>query len=497
MAASFTAQFRTKDLRLHRRNVLFEREKTVLPTLQVYVEYKREAERLYHEICQLESVVGSEYAKVPENETKLAFRWRKAYNENSHLTHLIQARRVEINLLKQETETLTTDQVKARAKRLSEARKERDEYKERRSLTEPTLIALTGEYTEYRDKLNEKRHDYMTTMANYNDSGPARPTQRREFIMKCPADECRGFLSTAYKCGTCDSWACKDCNVSIGKDSTVEHTCNPEMVESAKMIRAETRPCPKCATRIFKIDGCDQMWCVMEGCGTAFSWNTGHIVVGVIHNPHYYEWLRRQSGNAAPAREVGDIPCGGMPHTWHFVGAIHHLPISNEMKGSLLETYRNMQELIEGRIRQFPARMPQLMNKDSDVEYLMNRITEDEWKRKLELSETKFNRKKEIGQILQTLITAGSEMMTRLYEKASSIEPDDDIFEVFVNWLLDVCIPELEQLRTFGNDALRGLAKRDRMAVPQLEEHWRWKGVRALYKKASAAPVKSTEPCTV
>jgi hypothetical protein len=131
------------------------------------------------------------------------------------------------------------------------------------------------------------------------------------------------------------------------------------------------------------------------------------------------------------------------------------------------------------------------MNKDDDVAYLMNRLTEDEWKRKLELSEAKFNRKKEIGQILQTLITAGSDMMNRLYERADSIEPGENI-EAFVNWLLDVCIPELEQLRKFGNDALRELAKRDKMAVPQFEENWRWKGVRALYKKVPT-PVKPTE----
>jgi len=243
------------------------------------------------------------------------------------------------------------------------------------------------------------------------------------------------------------------------------------------------------------VRNCDQMWCVMDGCGTAFSWNSGHIVTGVVHNPHYYEWLRR-NGGAAPGREVGDIPCGGMPTAWQFVHAISDTEIPNEMKMTLLESFRNMQELVAERIRSFPARMPQLMNKEIDVDYLMNVLSEDEWKRKLEMSEARFNRNKEIGQILQTLITAGSDMMNRLYEKVQEIDSDLDT-EIFVNWLLDIGIPELEQLRSFGNESLKVLAKRDKMAVPQFEENWKWKGARALYKKPKvAAPITETEIVT-
>jgi hypothetical protein len=97
------------------------------------------------------------------------------------------------------------------------------------------------------------------------------------------------------------------------------------------------------------------------------------------------------------------------------------------------------------------------MNKEDDVAYLMNELTEDEWKRRLELSEAKFNRKKEIGQILQTLVTAGSDMMNRLVEKAREAD-DEPCLDMLVGWILDTCIPELEQLRAFGNDALRALA---------------------------------------
>ena len=178
-----------------------------------------------------------------------------------------------------------------------------------------------------------------------------------------------------------------------------------------------------------------------------------------------------------------------MPLTWQFVRAMHDLEIPNDMKTVLIETFRNLQELTT-RVTEYPARMPQLMNKEEDVAYLMNTLTEDEWKRKLELSEARFNRKKEIGQILQTLITAGSDMMNRIYEMIR----DDTLIhlESLIPWLRDVGVPELDQLRVFGNDSLKALGKRDHMAVPQFEENWRWKPLRALYRGPGKATAKAT-----
>lgn len=42
------------------------------------------------------------------------------------------------------------------------------------------------------------------------------------------------------------------------------------------------------------VKNCDQMWCIE--CKTAFSWAKGTVEVGMVHNPHYYQWMRQNGG---------------------------------------------------------------------------------------------------------------------------------------------------------------------------------------------------------
>lgn len=135
---------------------------------------------------------------------------------------------------------------------------------------------------------------------------------RREnttFVRPCPntAANCRGFLSTQWKCNLCNMWACKDCHEMKGDAQDTPHVCNADNLASAKLIDAETRACPKCGARVYKISGCNQMFCTAcNDC--AFDWVTGRIET-VIHNPHYYEFQRQRNGGQAP-RVAGDILCG-------------------------------------------------------------------------------------------------------------------------------------------------------------------------------------------
>jgi hypothetical protein len=495
MAANFPLVFRNDVLRKHRRKILLEREKATLPAMQIFVEYKRNMAKHEAEMNTIRATFGDNYSRrdvTPEMKKTTSYRYTMMRGERTQLAYRLQKVGAEMahlkltmsvgieseyegqeltDVLKAEIQAKKTE-AHARSLELQGLRVQRMALKAKYEEMNEPFKALEAEYVDQRDLLNAATTNLWRNRRLYD--GVESAAQRREFIMKCADEGCRGFLSSAYKCGTCEKWTCSQCLVVVGADKDAEHTCDPNTVETAKAIKADTRPCPKCGTRIFKIDGCDQMWCVMEGCGTAFSWTTGQIATGKVHNPHYYEWLRRTGGGTAP-REPGDIPCGGLPAIYELLDCMQ----GGSNDSALVETHRNINELINYRLAQYPSRREQLANKDIDVEYLTQIISTETWERELEMAEAKFNRKREIGQILQTLATASSDILRSAISMLDLLEQDSPLYPFYIKDTMD----NLEKLRNFGNESLTQLAKRENMAVPQLGEEWKWIPLRALYKR--------------
>lgn len=130
------------------------------------------------------------------------------------------------------------------------------------------------------------------------------------YILPCPIDSCLGKLGDDGKCGLCQHLFCTDCM----KEKVDGHECRKDDVETVRELRKTTRPCPTCGVLIYKTEGCDQMWCVK--CHTTFSWKSGAISQGVVHNPHFYQ--ERQQAMRTP----GDIPCGGLPNEMEMLMAL-------------------------------------------------------------------------------------------------------------------------------------------------------------------------------
>jgi hypothetical protein len=175
--------------------------------------------------------------------------------------------------------------------KISELKKQMMEHINEMEEHENTIRVRNGQRPYYRDYRRNEGGGAAPALA------PA-PEPKHKFIMACHNANCNGMINKNYCCELCDKKTCSKC-LEVESEG---HECNPDSVESAKLLRNSTKPCPKCATRISKIGGCDQMWCIE--CKTAFSWNTGTIETHHIHNPHYFEYMR--NNNMAIARNPYD-----------------------------------------------------------------------------------------------------------------------------------------------------------------------------------------------
>ena len=59
--------------------------------------------------------------------------------------------------------------------------------------------------------------------------------------MPCPAPDCKGYLSSAYKCAACSKYACPHCLVVLGVDKDPQHECDPDVVATVEQIKKETK----------------------------------------------------------------------------------------------------------------------------------------------------------------------------------------------------------------------------------------------------------------
>lgn len=222
--------------------------------------------------------------------------------------------------------------------------------------------------------------------------------EEKKFMRKCSINNCRGFLSTRWKCGSCDNYICNKCN----EQKEDNHVCDPDNVKTMELLDKDTKPCPSCGTMIFKIDGCDQMYCL--DCHTAFSWKSGRIEKGVIHNPHYYDFIRKNGGTVP--RAPGDIPCGGVPAVYDIRRGLYY--ISHEVCEIYIQFHRTLTHI------QY-VELPHIEyingNRDLRVDYLLNRITEEQFKITLQQREKHKNKKKDFRNIFQMFVDVGFDLI--------------------------------------------------------------------------------------
>ena len=261
-----------------------------------------------------------------------------------------------------------------------------------------TLIAL-------REQVFQIKNTIRFYENKFNETSNSDKIERKVFVRKCPNPNCRGFLSTQWKCNLCNQKTCKECNECIL--STDEHKCDPNNVETVKLLEKDSKPCPRCGEIIFKIDGCDQMFCTQ--CHSAFSWRTGLIDNGIIHNPHYFEWSRLN--NRQIERNGVQVHCGReIDH--EFVRNAR----SKNASTDFLKLCRNLIHFRYVELRRFHTDQFQ-NNQDLRIAYLRGKITEQVFRNMVQKRDKAFQKNTDLYRLFTMMIQCMTEIMYRYYEE--------------------------------------------------------------------------------
>ena len=310
------------------------------------------------------------------------------------------------------------------------------------------------------------RRRFFLQNGRWPEETEAKPV-RREFVAACPSETCRGFLSTAYKCGTCQRQFCSACRELQAED----HVCDPSLVATIKAIVSDSRPCPSCGTAISKVSGCDQMYCTQ--CDTAFSYSTGARIKGVIHNPHYFERLHKL-GLAAGNQEV---PCQqGLPT---YLELRRVCPDTTVMFRRLYQATLHVQETV---MPAYPNPAIPADNTDLRVKYLLKEIDEHKFQQLLQQRDRRRQRELEVRECIGLFLALCTDFFVacnrRTYKGASSIS--------------DALNALLKNIEDHVNAPLRAIGDRYANIVPQIHTDSVKAETNTLFMPQGYRPVKKT-----
>ena len=437
LAENFNTKFHNEEYRKRRAEITLQREKSLLPATQ------EAAIREKGRLCLDElSEINKEIQKITST----------IHDNYYDITFSDKYKNYEIKKLKKYTK-----EQKIFNDFIAKIRKEPDS-RIKDCLEDNDILY------ELREINREKRNELSEKYKKYNLTGKKKK-KVKTFIRRCPQPECKGFLSKQLKCGICKKYACKDCHEPKKEKNDEDHKCNPDTVETVKLLASDTKPCPSCATQIFKIVGCDQMYCTQ--CHTPFSWIRGTIETGVIHNPHYYEFQRQQNGGVAP-RVAGDINrCGGINE-----GDLDRLfNISFEDMGVYLEApYRLVHHIREVELLHYRnTEQNHFSDEKLRVQFLLGNIDENHWLKCIKSGMKKSEKDTEINKVLSMFCDTISFTLGNIvskYEKHNWEKEAVDIENI------ENDVESLECLKKYTNNVLTKIGNRFKNTNPCITKEW-------------------------
>jgi hypothetical protein len=333
------------------------------------------------------------------------------------------------------------------------------------------LFEQMREVRKHLSDLQKQWNDSNTELHKIKNGKDVAITERKKFIMPCPNNDCRGYLSSQYKCEMCNLHTCSNCHELIGYRKDDPHTCKEENVQSAELIKKETKACPTCGTRIYKISGCDQMWC--PECHKAFSWRTGLVDNGIIHNPHFYQYQRENAGNNPVPRAPGDVLCGGLCE-WYILNnnILKKIPSGTlipeqgkELRSCLADIHRFVAHITRVDLTSARTKVRDLSDfEEIRCKYILKQISKEELAKTIYRNDAQRKKITEMLHIYELLSVVGTELFAKLLMC-------NNVHDVYIREVNDR-VEEYNKLRDYCNKQFKMISLTYNKTVPFVSKMW-------------------------
>ena len=223
------------------------------------------------------------------------------------------------------------------------------------------------------------------------------------------------------------------------------------------------------------------MYCIK--CHTAFSWRTGAIERGNVHNPEYYRWMR-ENGRDIPRDplDVREDPCGNnmvdymtLLNTLRYyypardTGTTGRFGRNNIQDQSWTIKMINMHRLVyhinaENRIYENEQRYSRNNLQTLRAHYILGRITKEEFKKKIQMMDKKLNKLQKLNNIWNLLRLVLIEYIGKVTERRYEMKEGQEIIKNIVI--------ESTKIQKFCNDSFKKVGKMYTMTYPGITIDW-------------------------
>jgi uncharacterized Zn finger protein (UPF0148 family) len=222
------------------------------------------------------------------------------------------------------------------------------------------------------------------------------------FITHCYVVNCKGTLNKKWNCRLCEACHCNKCG-ELKTGTNGRHVCNPNSVQNLEEIKKNSKPCPTCGVAIFKIDGCEQMFCIE--CHTVFTWKNLKIETGRIHNPHYSEIIRKNEDSRRDNRDALVYNMEKRHRIYEYIIS----EFENIERQKFKDAPRFIRDLDSLEWNETSYILDGQTFADIRKKFLKNEISEIDYRRKMKLKFNNFTMMHEVCQILTLAKIAMSE----------------------------------------------------------------------------------------